>query len=91
MCLSHSGTTRLITRLERRELIARRLCTTDRRALEVELTAAGHELLGRIRPAGSAALAGVLGAEGARLADGALARVLRPATGGTRQVRTRSR
>ncbi|MEU5082328.1 MULTISPECIES: MarR family winged helix-turn-helix transcriptional regulator [Streptomyces] len=76
--LSHSGATRLITRLERRELVARRLCATDRRGIEVELTTAGAELLGRLQPV-RAALAGALSDAGARLADSALACVLRTA------------
>ncbi|GGR79493.1 MULTISPECIES: MarR family winged helix-turn-helix transcriptional regulator [Streptomyces] len=76
--LSHSGATRLITRLERRELVARRLCATDRRGIEVELTTAGQELLGRLQPV-RAALAGALSDAGARLADSALACVLRTA------------
>ncbi|GHH12468.1 MarR family winged helix-turn-helix transcriptional regulator [Streptomyces rubradiris] len=82
LCLGHSGATRLITRLERRELIARRPSATDRRALEVELTIAGDELFGRVGPAGTAALAGAFAAEGARPADDALARVPRQAAVG---------
>ncbi|MEU5430666.1 MarR family transcriptional regulator [Streptomyces olivoreticuli] len=48
--LSHSATTRLINRLERRGLLARSVCTTDRRGVVTELTAAGRELLRIARP-----------------------------------------
>jgi DNA-binding MarR family transcriptional regulator len=77
--LSHSGATRLITRLERRELVARRLCTADGRGIEVQLTKAGDELFGRLQPV-RAVLSGALSAAGAHLADSALACVLRSAT-----------
>ncbi|SHL19449.1 DNA-binding transcriptional regulator, MarR family [Pseudonocardia thermophila] len=48
--LSHSATTRLVTRLEKRGLVRRTLCDDDRRGIYSTLTEAGHELLTRARP-----------------------------------------
>lgn len=48
--LSNSATTRLVTRLEDRGLLARVLCADDRRGIYTELTPAGMELLERARP-----------------------------------------
>jgi DNA-binding MarR family transcriptional regulator len=56
MTLSQSATTRLVTRLEDRGLLARYLCPTDRRAIYSELTPAGLELLNRARPDHNAVL-----------------------------------
>lgn len=51
MALSQSATTRLVTRLEDRGLLARYLCPDDRRGIYSEVTPAGFELLERARPA----------------------------------------
>lgn len=48
--LSQSATTRLVTRLEDRGLLARYLCPTDRRGIYTEVTEKGHELLALARP-----------------------------------------
>ncbi len=48
--LSHSATTRLVTRLESRELLSRFLCDDDRRGIYSTLTERGKELLERARP-----------------------------------------
>ncbi|KJS54882.1 MarR family winged helix-turn-helix transcriptional regulator [Streptomyces rubellomurinus] len=54
--LSQSATTRLVTRLEDRGLLARYLCPTDRRGIYTDVTAAGLELLAQARPTNDAAL-----------------------------------
>jgi DNA-binding MarR family transcriptional regulator len=48
--LSRSGTTRLIDRIEAEGLVERRACPSDRRGLEVVLTAQGRELQERAAP-----------------------------------------
>lgn len=48
--LSASATTRLVTRLEDRDLLTRILCADDRRGIYTELTPAGHALLDLARP-----------------------------------------
>jgi DNA-binding MarR family transcriptional regulator len=48
--LSQSATTRLVTRMENRGLLARYLCPDDRRGIYTEVTPAGHELLTLARP-----------------------------------------
>jgi len=48
--LSGSATTRLVNRLEARELIVRILCADDRRGIYTELTPAGKKLLEGARP-----------------------------------------
>ena len=55
--LSQSATTRLVTRLEDRGLLARYLCPTDRRGIYTEVTDKGHELLALARPTHDRALA----------------------------------
>lgn len=50
MALSQSATTRLVTRLEDRGLLARYLCATDRRGIYSEVTPAGFALLELARP-----------------------------------------
>lgn len=50
MALSQSATTRLVSRLEDRGLLARYLCAHDRRGIYSEVTPAGFELLERARP-----------------------------------------
>lgn len=54
--LSRSATTRLVTRLEERDLITRFLCVDDRRGIYTELTPAGHALLEQARPSHDKAL-----------------------------------
>ncbi|MDA3626943.1 MarR family transcriptional regulator [Saccharopolyspora oryzae] len=48
--LSSSATTRLVSRLEDRELLTRILCKDDRRGIYTELTDAGRKLLEKARP-----------------------------------------
>ncbi|MEU4453265.1 MarR family transcriptional regulator [Nocardioides sp. NPDC023903] len=48
--LSSSATTRLVTRLENRDLLTRILCVDDRRGIYTELTPAGRALLKKARP-----------------------------------------
>lgn len=43
VCLSQSALSRVVARLERDELVARKLCPEDRRGVYVELTDAGRE------------------------------------------------
>lgn len=54
--LSQSATTRLVTRLEDRGLLARYLCPTDRRGIYTDVTEAGLRLLEEARPTNDAAL-----------------------------------
>ncbi|NUT26484.1 MAG: MarR family transcriptional regulator, partial [Streptomyces sp.] len=54
--LSQSATTRLVTRLEDRGLLARYLCPTDRRGIYTNVTEAGLKLLAEARPTNEAAL-----------------------------------
>lgn len=54
--LSQSATTRLVTRLEDRELLARYLCPTDRRGIYTNVTEAGFALLEQARPTNDRAL-----------------------------------
>jgi Transcriptional regulators len=49
-CMSTSGVTRVVDRLERDGLVARRTCATDRRALYAELTEAGMRRLEEVLP-----------------------------------------
>ena len=56
MALSQSATTRLVTRLEDRGLLARYLCPTDRRGIYSEVTEPGFALLDRARPAHNSTL-----------------------------------
>jgi DNA-binding MarR family transcriptional regulator len=60
VALSQSATTRLVTRLEDRGLLARYLCPTDRRGIYTEVTAGGRALLDAARPTHDAALAASL-------------------------------
>lgn len=48
--LSESATTRLVTRLEDRGLIARYLCPTDRRGFRTDVSEAGLTLLAEAPP-----------------------------------------
>ncbi|WP_151772085.1 MarR family winged helix-turn-helix transcriptional regulator [Streptomyces abyssomicinicus] len=54
--LSQSATTRLVTRLEDRGLLARYLCPTDRRGIYTNVSEAGLTLLAEARPTHDAAL-----------------------------------
>ncbi|SEO06766.1 transcriptional regulator [Actinacidiphila rubida] len=54
--LSQSATTRLVTRLEERGLLARYLCPTDRRGIYTDVSEAGLDLLAAARPTNAAAL-----------------------------------
>ncbi|MEV4679653.1 MarR family winged helix-turn-helix transcriptional regulator [Streptomyces kurssanovii] len=54
--LSQSATTRLVTRLEDRGLLARYLCPTDRRGIYTDVSEAGLQLLSEARPTNDAAL-----------------------------------
>ena len=54
--LSHSATTRLVTRLENRGLLSRFLCEDDRRGIYSTLTDRGKELLEQARPVHAATL-----------------------------------
>jgi DNA-binding MarR family transcriptional regulator len=54
--LSQSATTRLVTRLEDRGLLARYLCPTDRRGIYTNVSEAGLKLLAQARPTNDAAL-----------------------------------
>ncbi|HEY5835326.1 MarR family winged helix-turn-helix transcriptional regulator [Streptomyces sp.] len=54
--LSQSATTRLVTRLEERDLLSRYLCPTDRRGIYTDVTAAGLALLEAARPTNNRAL-----------------------------------
>ena len=60
LTLSQSATTRLVTRLEDRGLLARYLCPTDRRGIYTDVSDAGHTLLAEARPTNEAALRGAL-------------------------------
>lgn len=68
--LSRSGATRLIDRLERDGLVARRLCDGDRRGNVVSLTSAGEK---RFAQAGRVHLAGIDRQIGARLTKAEMA------------------
>jgi DNA-binding MarR family transcriptional regulator len=61
MALSQSATTRLVTRLEDRGLLARYLCPTDRRGIYSEVTPAGFALLESARPTHNETLREALG------------------------------
>ncbi|MET8558374.1 MarR family transcriptional regulator [Streptomyces sp. NPDC004959] len=58
--LSQSATTRLVTRLEDRGLLARYLCPTDRRGIYTDVSEAGRALLEEARPTNDAALRAAL-------------------------------
>ncbi|MFH9353783.1 MarR family winged helix-turn-helix transcriptional regulator [Kitasatospora sp. NPDC017646] len=63
--LSQSATTRLVSRLEDRGLLARYLCPTDRRGIYTDVSEDGLRLLEKARPTNDAALREAL-AEAAR-------------------------
>jgi DNA-binding MarR family transcriptional regulator len=62
VALSHSATTRLVTRLETRGMLTRFLCDDDRRGIYSTLTAQGKELLEQARPVHDCTLEGALDA-----------------------------
>lgn len=54
--LSQSATTRLVTRLEDRGLLARTICKNDRRGIYTDVTEQGRRLLAEARPTHDRAL-----------------------------------
>jgi DNA-binding MarR family transcriptional regulator len=60
--LSHSATTRLVTRLEKRGLLRRFLCDDDRRGIYSTLTDTGKDVLEQARPVHDATLKAALDA-----------------------------
>jgi DNA-binding MarR family transcriptional regulator len=58
--LSQSATTRLVNRLEDRQLLQRYLCPTDRRGIYTEVTQAGRDLLAQAEPTHDAVLTSAL-------------------------------
>lgn len=58
--LSQSATTRLVTRMEDRGLLARTICKDDRRGIYTDVTEEGHRLLAAARPTHDGALAEAL-------------------------------
>ncbi|QYN36300.1 MarR family transcriptional regulator [Pseudonocardia sp. DSM 110487] len=62
--LSHSATTRLVNRLENRDLLSRYLCADDRRGIYSQITEEGRALLERARPVHDATLKEALDAAG---------------------------
>lgn len=58
--LSQSATTRLVTRLEDRGLLARYLCSTDRRGIYADVTERGLKVLAAATPTHDAAFAEAL-------------------------------
>ncbi|TFD52695.1 MarR family transcriptional regulator [Cryobacterium frigoriphilum] len=79
--LSSSATTRLVNRLEDRQLLTRILCADDRRGIYTELTPAGQKLLLAARPVHDDALEAALCAAEA---IPELAPLVRALHGGTR-------
>jgi DNA-binding MarR family transcriptional regulator len=67
MYLSQSALSRTVARLERDGLVERCLCTDDRRAIWVRLTAAGRERHARARTTQRAVLAAHFSADSARV------------------------
>ena len=74
--LSPSATTRLVTRLEDRNLLSRVLCADDRRGIYTELTEAGRELYNRAKPIHDQTLERVLKEAEEQPELAALARIL---------------
>ncbi len=74
--LSPSATTRLVTRLEDRNLLSRVLCADDRRGIYTELTPAGQELYQRAKPIHEKTLERVLKQAEEQPELAALARIL---------------
>lgn len=74
--LSPSATTRLVTRLEDRNLLSRVLCADDRRGIYTELTEPGRELYNRAKPIHDQTLERVLKEAEEQPELAALARIL---------------
>lgn len=74
--LSASATTRLVTRLEDRELLTRILCADDRRGIYTELTPTGLELYTRAHPIHDEALERALAQAAERPELGPIVRAL---------------
>ena len=74
--LSQSATTRLVTRLEDRGLLARYLCPTDRRGIYTDVSDTGLALLEEARPTNNRALREALDAAVAEPDLAPLAQVL---------------
>jgi len=75
--LSQSATTRLVTRLEDRGLLARYLCPTDRRGIYTNVSEAGLALLEAARPTNNEALREALDAAATEPGLAPLVRVVR--------------
>jgi Transcriptional regulators len=60
LVLSHSATTRLINRMEERDLLRRIICDEDRRGFYVRITEKGCDLLTEAKPVNNLALQGAL-------------------------------
>jgi DNA-binding MarR family transcriptional regulator len=78
--LSQSATTRLVTRLEDRELLERYLCRTDRRGIYTDVTEAGLKLLEEARPTNDTALREALDEASSRPELAPLVRVVESGT-----------
>jgi DNA-binding MarR family transcriptional regulator len=80
MCVSKSGVTQLVDRLEERGLVAREFSRSDRRLTYATLTEAGTEACGRARPvlheAARTHLSGHLSGKDLRCLQTALSKVL---------------
>ena len=85
--LSASATTRLVNRLEARELLGRVLCEEDRRGIYSELTRSGWALLNEARPTHNRVLAATLATDErqVQLAEVVTAATAGPASGNTRR------
>ncbi|MFE9611420.1 MarR family winged helix-turn-helix transcriptional regulator [Streptomyces sp. NPDC006012] len=82
--LSQSATTRLVTRLEERGLLARHLCPSDRRGIYTDVTDAGLHLLEQARPTHDSALRDALHQAAAEPALAPLVHVVQHLQGGFR-------
>ena len=77
--LDSGSMTRMLDRLEQKELIVRNRCPEDRRQVRLALTAEGQRLADRLPEIGAAAmneLVGVLEPEELKALEGLLAKVL---------------
>ncbi|MFF4749348.1 MarR family winged helix-turn-helix transcriptional regulator [Streptomyces sp. NPDC002514] len=84
--LSQSATTRLVTRLEERGLLARYLCPTDRRGIYTDVTDAGLRLLTEARPTLNTALRDALTQAAAEATLAPLVHVVQQLQGGFQPV-----
>ena len=79
LCIDSGSMTRMLDRLEQKELIVRNRCADDRRQVRLALTADGQRLADRLPEIGAAAmneLCGVLAPEELKTLEGLLAKVL---------------